>query len=346
MDYSKDTTFHKKGEHFSKNDRYELQGILKAFPGKPSLRELAVMLNCAPNTVRNELERGAHPHTGKYSAARAQRDYETKHLNSITKSRRLIAGRFVAWVSKMLLERHWSLDVCVGYAKRHNLFPKQEMVCTKTLYNYVDTKLLPIRNIDLPLKVRRKNKSNRVRQHLKILGRSIDERPASVLTRRSFGHWEIDTVIGSKSKSDNVVLSLAERKTREYISLKIASKSTDGVSDGISYLRDLFGDKFSLVFKSITSDNGSEFADLSKLEEDTKTKVYFAHPYTASERPSNERSNGLLRRFIPKGKRIDSYDADEILMVSDWCNDLPRKILNYQTPGDLFEKELDRIYAV
>ena len=76
-----------------------------------------------------------------------------------------------------------------------------------------------------------------------------------------------------------------------------------------------------------------------------QTKVYFAHPYSSWERGSNERHNGLLRRFIPKGKRIGKYTSDDILLTADWCNLLPRKILGYKSPDDLFENELDKIYA-
>ena len=90
MDYTKDITNHQKGKHFSLGDRRELQGILSDSSKQYSLRQLAKYFNCAPNTIRNELKRGAHPHTGRYSAACAQQDYETKHLNSITKSHRLI----------------------------------------------------------------------------------------------------------------------------------------------------------------------------------------------------------------------------------------------------------------
>ncbi len=113
----------------------------------------------------------------------------------------------------------------------------------------------------------------------------------------------------------------------------------------MEYLKNYYGDKFSQIFKTITSDNGSEFAELAKLEDNTKTKVYFAHPYSSWERGSNERHNGLLRRFIPKGKRIGKYTSDDILLTADWCNLLPRKILGYKSPDDLFENELDKIYA-
>ena len=94
----------------------------------------------------------------------------------------------------------------------------------KTLYNYVDSMLLALRNIDLPLKVRRRKRRHNVKECLKHLGRSIDERPTEITGRSEFGHWEIDTVIGSKSKSDNVILTLVERLTRKYIAIKSKEK--------------------------------------------------------------------------------------------------------------------------
>ncbi len=74
--------------------------------------------------------------------------------------------------------------------------------------------------------------------------------------------------------------------------------------------------------------------------------VYFAHPYSSFERGSNERHNGLIRRFIKKGKAIKDYDVNYISQVDEWCNTLPRKILKYNTPEQLFEYELDLIYSV
>ena len=105
-----------------------------------------------------------------------------------------------------------------------------------------------------------------------------------------------------------------------------------------------YSEHFSEVFKTITTDNGSEFARLSELEELADTLVYFAHPYTSCEKGTNERHNGIIRRFIPKGKRIDSYTAEEISNIEVWCNSLPRRTLGYRTPDEVFEAELDRIY--
>ena len=345
MDHTQDTTKREKNKHFSYGDRRELQGMLSNESIRYSLRQLARHFNCAPNTIRNELKRGAHPNTGRYGAKRAQNAYEISHANSIKKSRRFLSSKFVSWVVKMVLEKCWSLDACYGYAKAHSLYEDSEMVCVKTLYNYVDSMLLALRNIDLPLKVRRRKRRRNVKENLKHLGRSIDERPDEIASRNEFGHWEIDTVIGSKSKGDNVVLTLVERLTRKYIAIKIDGKTASDVSAAMQSLQKYYGDKFSQIFKTITSDNGSEFADLAELENNTTTKVYFAHPYSSWERGSNERHNGLLRRMVPKGKRIDKYTSDDILFTADWCNLLPRRILEYKTPDDLFENELDKIYA-
>ena len=110
----------------------------------------------------------------------------------------------------------------------------------------------------------------------------------------------------------------------------------------------VIGEQFSQVFKSITSDNGSEFADLSTIESETEvnTKIYFTHPYSFFEKVTNEHHNGLIRRFIPKGKRISDYSCDDIAFIEDWMNTLPRRILKYKTPEELFELHLDQIYSI
>ena len=98
----------------------------------------------------------------------------------------------------------------------------------------------------------------------------------------------------------------------------------------------------SSLCKTITSDNGREFAEISNLETDNLS-IYFAHPYSAWERGSNERHNGLLRRFIPKGLPIKSISEDTLKRTVRWCNNLPRKILNYRTPQDVFLEEVSKV---
>ena len=118
---------------------------------------------------------------------------------------------------------------------------------------------------------------------------------------------------------------------------------------GLDY-SSFFGKMLSSLFvhekRDITADNGAENSMLAEIESVTGTPVYFTHPYTSCEKGTIENHNGLIRRFLPKGKRIDNYDEDTILGVELWANGLPRKILGYRTPDEAFEAEMDRIFAV
>ena len=98
---------------------------------------------------------------------------------------------------------------------------------TKTLYNYVDLGLMDIKNIDLPEKVKRNTKARRIRANKRILGRSIDERSPRIDTRKDFGHWECDLVLGHKTKDDGVLLTLCERKTRRFFMIQIEDKTSE-----------------------------------------------------------------------------------------------------------------------
>ena len=151
-------------------------------------------------------------------------------------------------------------------------------------------------------------------------------------------------MIGQKTGDDEVLLTLAERMSREYWMIPLSSKEAASVMEAFEQICMEYSEHFFEAFKTITTDNGSEFDRLSELEELADTLVYYAHPYTSCEKGTNERHNGIIRRFIPKGKRIDSYTAEEISNIEVWCNSLPRRILGYRTPDEVFEAELDRIY--
>ncbi len=102
----------------------------------------------------------------------------------------------------------------VGNSLEQGIITREQIVCTKTLYNYADLGLLSIKNIDLPEKLRPSPIKQRIRENKRILGRSIEERPAEIDDRSEFGHWEADLVIGSKSGKDDALFTLTERKTR------------------------------------------------------------------------------------------------------------------------------------
>ena len=176
------------------------------------------------------------------------------------------------------------------------------------------------------------------------LDRSIEERPKEINNRKEFGHWECDLVLGQKTRDDQVLSTLSERMSREFLIMRIPDKTAASVMSAFQSLRSQYSEHWNEIFKTITTDNGSEFADLSDLEKVSNTLVYYAHPYTSCDKGTVERHNGLIRRFIPKGDYINNYSLQEIIDIETWCNSLPRKILTYHTPDEIFEKELDRIY--
>ena len=196
----------------------------------------------------------------------------------------------------------------------------------------------------MPEKLKRNTKIHRIRKNKKKLGRSIEQRPQEVNKRDVFGHWECDLVLGHKTKDDEVLLTLSERMSREFLIIKIPDKTAASVMNAFKSLRKQYSEHWNDIFKTITTDNGSEFADLSQLEDISISLVYYAHPYTSCDKGTVERHNGLIRRFIPKGDYIHNYSLQQIINIETWCNSLPRKILAYHTPDEIFERELDRIY--
>lgn len=348
MDYPNNTTNSRKQKHLNFEERVTIQLRLK--DGHTPYR-IAKELGRSINTITNEIRRGTVPQIIQnkkvmvYLADTGEAIYNRNRMNCGPKFKRCVCSSFVTHVCNEMRLKDWSVDAAVGSTVKSNKFKLAEMVCTKTIYNYIDLGLVDITNMDLPSKLRRNTKPKRVRHHKRNLGASIEERPKSIDSRDEFGHWEIDTVIGLKSKTDNVLLTITERQTRNSIIRLISAKTAEIVTEELNKIKDLFGSKFSQVFKTITGDNGLEFAELATLEKDTNTKVYFAHPYSSHERGTNERHNGLIRKFIPKGVAISKFDIDEIAFIEDWCNQLPRKILGYKTPEELFEEQLDIIYS-
>jgi len=329
-------------KHLTAFDRGRIAALHKE--GK-SLQAIANAVGCHKSTISRELQRGTVTQmktNGKmvkiYFPDTGQRVYEENRKACGAKFKLDKAIHFIQFAENKILKERWSPDAICGYAKYCGLF-EDNIVSTKTLYNYIDSGLLGVKNIDLSMKVRLNTKKKHSRKNKRVLGRSIEERPSEVEDRQEFGHWEIDTVIGKKTK-DNALLTLTERKTRNEIIFKIDAKDTLSVTDALEKLKYQYGNQFSKVFKSITADNGSEFADLGIDFEKNTTKVYFTHPYASWERGTNERHNGLIRRFIPKGKSISSVDDQTISYVENWCNRLPRKALGYKTPGECFQKEL------
>lgn len=335
-----DITTRPRGQHLSLSERIEIQTFKRL---GYSNRRIAKNLNRSHSTINEEIKRGSatqmkivngYIYTSKnYYAETGQMVYERHRLKSRPQIKLLKVKAFIDYATQKIREDKWSPDIVVGRALKEGLFDKSESVCAKTLYNYIDRGLIrDLNNLNLWLKLRRSTKSKKVRDHRRVLGQSIEDRPQEINDRLSFGHWEIDTVIGQKNKDEPALLTLTERLTRYEIILKIKGKHEAAVNEGLKQLTE-DNPHFPLLFKSITSDNGSEFAGLSDCIQGL-SDVYFAHPYSSWERGTNERHNGLIRRYIPKGKSLKNVSEIMIKQVTHSMNHLPRKILNYQTPTE------------
>ena len=348
-DYITNLPERKKGQHLQREERGAIQALKEQ---KLSNRAIAKVLGCSPTTVGNELKRGTAPRKSNrgrapsYNAKRGEAAYRANRSRSRKPHKAVSCTSFIAWVAAQVREHKWSLDACVGYAKRHNLFPAAEMVCTHTLYNEAWAGTISLGVMELPEAMKRKrHKDAKPHENKKKFGKSIDLRPEIASQRIEEGHWEGDTVVGKRAGKESVVFSLVEKKTENYLAFLIPGKSSDAVMTAMRMLKEEYGDHFAQVFKTVTVDNGSEFADFAQCEE-WGTEVYFAHPYTSWERPQNERHNGLFRAFVPKGTSMENYSAEYILAAADELNARPRRKLGYRTPEELFDAFLDRVYAV
>jgi IS30 family transposase len=309
------------------------------------------------STIYREIKRGVYTHTNsdlteeqRYSPDIAQDRYRE---NLKAKGPDLKIGndqRLADYIEKKIAEDGYSPEAVLGEIKRDGL-EFDTTISKTTLYRYIDIGLFQtITNEDLPVKPRKKKKNKKVRkkQARANAGESIEKRPEEIDTREEFGHWEMDTVVGKRGESLHSLLVLTERKTREEIIFLLQEHTAEQVVGKIDILEAEWGDRFSTVFKTITVDNGSEFADCtglerSALEERIRTKLYYCHPYSSYERGSNEVQNRLVRRKIPKGTNFDDKTDEDIQEVEDWINNYPRGIFGYETSQMRFDKEIAAI---
>lgn len=337
-----------KNKHLNERERYKIEGYLK---DKKKAWEIAALLGKSERTIQREIKRGTVilidselREYKAYCADTAQRKYIESASN---KGRGYKIGNdheLVGYIERMIIDEKYSPDAVIGRIKiEGNRF--KTSICTKTLYNYIDSGLfLHLTNKDLPVKKEGKKRTYRkTKVALKNLkGTSIEERPEEIENRDEYGHWEMDCVVGGQNKGKAVLLVLSERKSREEIIFKMAGKTQECVNRAIDSLEKKHGYKrFVEIFKTITVDNGSEFLDYKGIEMSVKrkgkcrTKVFYAHPFSSWERGTNENTNKLIRRFIPKGSSIDDIPKSMIKRIENWLNNYPRRILGYRTPNEV-----------
>ena len=158
----------------------------------------------------------------------------------------------------------------------------------------------------------------------------IELRPAVVDARRRIGDWEADTIIGKGHHQ--AIVSLTERKSMFTLLKKVPQKTAELVEDAAVKLLG----PIKRAVHTITSDNGTEFAAHKTIAEKLKAAFYFAHPYHAWERGTNENANGLVRQYFPKNHDFKTITDEQINFVMDRLNNRPRKKLGFLTPKEVF----------
>ena len=170
-------------------------------------------------------------------------------------------------------------------------------------------------------------------------GKSIRKRAKSVYSRLEAGHWEADTVVSGQGKSTACFATLAERKTRFYIAIKMPNRKAKAMEDAIVAALSQFPPE---LVKTITCDRGTEFANWANIEKRLGCDVYFTDPYCAWQKGSNENSNGLLREFYPKGRNLSRVSPAALKRNLALINARPRKVLGFHSAQDLWASELDK----
>lgn len=287
--------------------------------------------------------------TRRYSADKAQLSAD---INASAKGAPIKLGKdkeFATFVEDMVLSGY-SPEAILLFIKEHGLKFKTK-VCRVTLYSYIDKGVfLRISNKDLLRKGmhKKKKQTEKTAKKLPDVEHSIEKRPTEINDRAIFGHWEGDTVIGTKKRGETII-TFTERLTRMELIIKSTNKTAASTVSVFNRLeRRLGSHNFREIFKSITFDNGTEFSDVKGIEYSPytgkkRTTVYYCHPFCSSERGTNENQNGFIRRFMPKGTAISTYSDEYINAVQFFINTYPRKLFDGENSLKRFEKELKKL---
>lgn len=280
-------------------------------------------------TVLREIKDGSYP-DGRYSAQHAQSIADRKRKKGKRKSKKLIKDDELREYLIAGLMADKSPDQIMGERRNQG----KSYVSNETIYSFIyaeDKSLIQYLRQKKGKYRRRSGTKKRGLERKEMNKRRIDSRPKEVDERTVIGHWEGDSVVGKKKQ--NGVGTFVERVSGYAQAIKLDNmKSEEMMDKTIKVFRRIARNKK----KTITCDNGSEFAEYESTERKTKVTFYFAHAYHSWERGCNENWNGLFRQYFPKGTDFAKVSQREIDTIVKKLNNRPRKRLNYLTPYQVF----------
>src|SRR6266852_3788652 len=307
----------------TREQRYQIYALMKAAHNQS---QIAAIIGCHKSTISRELRRN-----------RRQQDYYPNQSHQLARRRqRHCHGARIpvqTWQQvELLLRQQWSPEQITGRLK----LERQRAVSPERIYLYVYADKRRGGTLHRHLrsqKKQRKRYGGYIRRGQIPNRISIEQRPQIVASKRRFGDWEADTIIGARHQGG--ILSVVERKSKLTRLHKLQSKSAKELQQtSITLLRPLADRVY-----TITVDNGKEFCQHEKITAALQAAIYFAHPYASWERGLNENTNGLVRQYFPKKHDFARITNAQVQRVADLLNTRPRKTLGYRTPNEVFFKE-------
>ena len=303
----------------TQEQRYQIYALKKT---GHSGSEIAEVIGVHKSTVGRELKRN-----------RGQRGYRPQQAQNLAMKRRPKATPRISSATWALVEKwlrqDWSPEQISGRLK------KEQKVCIS--HEWIYQHILADQRAGGDLykhlrcqKKRRKRYGTYDRRGKLPNCRSIEERPAIVKARKRLGDWEVDTLIGKGHQP--ALVTLTERKSRFTLLAKVSRRTAGAVRQQVCRVLLPVKDKV----HTLTSDHGKEFADHEQIAEALNLTFYFAHPYAAWERGTNENTNGLLRQYFPKKSDLASVSHKELAQAMSKLNFRPRKSLRFKTPFEVF----------
>lgn len=311
----------------------ERDKIAVMFAAGLSLRNISRSLDRSVSSISEEIKRNSIK--GEYQSIAAnslslQRNRQSRKKNPLKSS------KIFSYVFEKLREG-WSPEQIAGRLKRLN--KGKTVICHETIYRYIYSPEGKKRNLQEYLVRHHRKRRPWYGRYLYRRGIpqrvSIRFRPDEINSKKTFGHWEADVVEGKKHEKG--IQTLLERKTRYYQARILNNIDSEY---GVKAQRDILKSFPKKARKSITFDNGKENYNHLKLQRWLKLKTYFCDPNCAWQKGSNEYHNGVLRRYIPKKADLTKLTQTDLNSIIEEINNLPKKCLQYQTPREVFIKEL------
>lgn len=311
--------------HLTYEQRCQIYALLKRGTSQVTI---ATMLGTTQPTISREVNRNSGGRGYRYKQAQEKASNKRHKASSLNTK---FTSEMKVYVEHLLIKKQWSPEQISGWMKR--VYPN-ETISHERIYQYIWQDKHEGGTLYKHLRQRGKKHNKR---GSKIAGRGlipnrvgIEKRPDIVNSKQRVGDLEVDTIIGSNH--NGAILSIVDRKTKLTILSLLPHNTAENVS--LAMISSLKSIKDNV--HTITSDNGKEFAKHQLIAKELNADFYFAQPYHAWERGVNENTNGLIRQYFPKGRKIATIAPWELKHVEYLLNTRPRKTLNYRTPLEIF----------